>query len=363
MSIPTVTKYITYDPNSQTDKDFIDIFKSKQSIEIHAPIITGYDVDGYDLSQIFEQATLNPDSKISYDTNYSCTTYGDLKNVFMDINYNNPIFTATGTYTTLDGANNWHVIQFTGTNPCSITFNYNISVYYLIVGSGGRGDDGGIMSAGGGSGGGGGGVITNVTNTALNLTAGQNYPITIGYVSIINYRTIAFGLNAYNGFSLVISGGPPNGGAGGYGGGGVPGSSNTNSDSINGNISVNPAGSNLNLTYSVGNGGGEGGTVGYVVNDGGSGGGTGGGTGGTSTEVFDNGGGGGGGGESGGNGGDSTSSSSGNGGAGGGINNPLLAKNATLSFGNGGGGGGGGIYPGSGGQPSPGCVVIWFQYP
>ena len=264
-----------------------------------------------------------------------------------------PAYKATGTYTALDGDDNWHVVQFTGNGD--ITFNYNFIVHYLLVGCGGGGDYGTISYGSGGGGGGG------VRNSTYNPTVSTVYAVTVSGVGSAN--STAFGQTAGPGGSTLTNtggvGGNPYGGTGGYGsqiGGVIYG----NPCSL-GNIIVDPSGSNLNLTYSVGNGGGGGGggnSSGGIIN-GGSGGG-GGGNGGIGEVIFSSGGGGGGGGIGGGNGGIAIGGLGGSGGNGG--NNSTLITGATLSFGNGGGGGGGGISGGGSGDLSLGCVVMWFQH-
>jgi hypothetical protein len=258
------------------------------------------------------------------------------------------VFTATGSYTTLNGSNNWHVVQFTGDG--NITFNYNITVYYLLVGYGGLGVTGNTIDGGGGGGGG------TVINSTYNATAYTNNGVTFsnGKSSVFNQEAIPGGNGGRDG-----AGGSPNGGFGNR-----FGNKNGNACSL-GNISVNPAGSNLNLTYSVGNGGGGGGGAYNRFGGGVGGGGGGGGGAGAGGGGIGEGGGGGGGGPGGGGGGTGSGGGTGVGGAGGsGGNYSTLSIGATLSFGNGGGGGGSSSFgsTGQGGDPSAGCVVMWFQH-
>lgn len=266
-----------------------------------------------------------------------------------------PAYKATGTYTALDGDDNWHVVQFTGKGD--ITFNYTFTVYYLLVGEGGFSSEGAFEHGGGGGGGGG------VRNSTYNPTVSTVYDVTVSGVGSVN--STAFGHTAGPGESAISYtggvGGSPNGGTGGTGSqvrviNGNP--------CLLGNIIVDPSGSNLNLTYSVGNGGGGGGGgLNKVIKNGGEGGGGGGngGAGGGGGGIgVGNGGGGGGGGIGGVVGGNSYSIFGGYGGNGG--NNSTLITGATLSFGNGGGGSGGGEVANVSGDPSLGCVVMWFQH-
>jgi len=261
------------------------------------------------------------------------------------------------------------------TTSTDISFHVSdISIHYIVVGSGGsggRGGNGGVdvngesYSGGGGSGGGGGvilqGTFVSSNKNSFTITISPNDPT--GKTTITNHHDITIsaenGMNGNSGQSNYDGGASV--GNGGYGGGKNTANYNGGKGEASQEITF------LDQTCYWGCGGGGGGCgntpptdipVGYNGGSGGQGG-----QGGEASQgdTEGGGGGGGGGGTNGINGDTNAGTSGGAGGKGGGIIN-------TYSYGNGGGGGGGGTVTASGnsgeggigGRGSQGVVILYF---
>jgi hypothetical protein len=300
--------------------DLSTIFKARTSA---AGLDTNFIAsDGRDLNDWFEISTI-PGDQIAYDTNYICDAYGDLKNAFMDINYNPDPFTATGAYSTIKDGNNY-AIQFTGTSG---TINFNVGGIYincLVIGGAGAGMGKSSTTSNAQRKGGGGGSLILGSFTCLQNT---DYTISAGTAGL---GGATFNGSPGNSSSIILTG---QGiydinvtASGGTGGTGHTGNNNT-THSINYN--------SIALTYSYGNSGFDSSVPSNNAATRGSGGGV-------------------------------------NGGAGSGYNGGVgglaqtFSNNATMSFGNGGGGSGFNnplFASGNGGSGSQGVVVLWFTYP
>uniref|UniRef100_A0A6C0JYJ9 Glycine-rich domain-containing protein n=1 Tax=viral metagenome TaxID=1070528 RepID=A0A6C0JYJ9_9ZZZZ len=302
--------------------DLSKIFKARTSA---AGLATHFIAsDSRDLNDWFELSTSGSD-QITYDTTYICGAYGDLKNAFMDINYNPTPYTATGTYSKINVGNDY-AIQFTGTSG---TINFNIGgiyVNYLVIGGGGAGEGkstivtSSIKKKGGGG--------ASETNGNFTCVQNSDYTISVGTGGVGG--EIDSGLPG-NGSSITNNSQSINITANGGGGGSGHAGNNDTTYPINYN--------SITLTYSYGNPGFDGGDVISNSSTRGAGGGV-------------------------------------NAGAGSGLNGgkggskdvvQTFANNATMSFGNGGGACGFNHNPiasdGNGGSGSQGVVVLWFTYP
>jgi len=323
--------------------------------------------NGEDLSKIFEPCTTDPNSKISYNTGYSCPDYGDLKNAFMDKNYIPIQVNVTGNTSSTTysyGGKNYTLVAYAPTfgavtGSITITGTISYAINYLLLGGGGGGGGGysgdtdiGSQNYGGS---GGGGAAGQIIVNSFNASNGTTYSIVAGGKAegstngnssyINNVNTAAGGPAGGN----APSNGTGGGGAGnsystGNGGGGTYGeqigSGNTYSGGMGGNCNITPISQNgINvssngivsgggISYKLCGGGGGGSSNGNLISGGSSAGGAGG-------NQFSSGG-------------------SGNGFDGG--------------YGGGGGGGGGaeGVAPwnaGNGGRGGPGLVLLWWVTP
>jgi hypothetical protein len=203
---------------------------------------TGFnDLSGNDLSTRFK-------AKGSSTTTIGLTGYNvgsskiDLNALFMDINFVEIVYTATGNYTSSQNSG-YTILQF-NVGSSSVTFNTTINnAGMIIVGAGGRGGNGGadfnsqVMYYYGGGGGGGGG-ITYISSTSIgigtkNISVGDiGTNVIAGGQSSVNEYISYGGSPAEN--VTFRSGGKPggNGGSintihGGGGGGGAAGYNNT----------------------------------------------------------------------------------------------------------------------------------------
>ena len=177
---------------------------------------------------------------------------------------------ATGGDITTDGTYFIHTFKTSGVfQP-----NQNVTADYLVVAGGGGGGGG---NEPGGGGGGAGGYRTNVGGSALSLTSGTNYTVTVGAGGAGGIKVL--GNNGSDSvFSTITSTGGGRGagsigtdtvtsGNGGSGGGGArPGSPGTN---MAGGLGNTPS-----TSPSQGNDGGNGRHIGGVSSNGGGGGGS-----------------------------------------------------------------------------------------
>jgi hypothetical protein len=159
---------------------------------------TNYRVGGVDLSAIFQP--LSQGSAIGYDTNYTVSGYGDLRNIFAaytgavgtqapvtgysvtghgDLNNifaKMPLYSITGSLTyDVYAYGGYTGIVFTG-GTGTITYFTNISTTVIAVGGGGGGGTQGSFIAGPAGGGGGTMIIPNFginVNTAYNISVGS----------------------------------------------------------------------------------------------------------------------------------------------------------------------------------------------
>jgi hypothetical protein len=351
--------------------DLSAIFKSNFSGNHTTDV--NYKVNGTDLSQFFEPATTE-NSKISFNTGYSCSAYGDLRNAFMDKTYVSVTITPVG-YT----SNKYYNFNYNGTNYTTAIYEgaangangtitvsgaiNNYQINYLLIGGGGGGSDGGISGGtdrnfGGGGGGGGAGDVICGSFNALNQSYNVNVPGKAegnnggGTTTFASFSSNggAAGTNTSDGTGGL--GGAGNGpGGGGYntgsGGGGSYGVSGQGYPGQNGNpvqnlsitnyppLSVNngtlyfyDSGSDQQLTYNICGGGG----------------------GGSSNDKL-------------------TIGGSGNGGGGGNLPTAIRSGDGFDGAWGGGGGGGGGESPnapfnvGNGGRGGSGLCILWWVTP
>jgi len=277
--IPPFTNYVTYDLDSQTNKDLIDVFKTNPSIITPAPFSTGYKVGSYDLSQIFVKSAGGaqgvPDAdQIDYNTNY-ITNYNnkDLRFLFQRYGFVSDPVTYTGASQTISG-NNYTIINTSATG--TITFNVDINnVTFTLIGGGGSGGltIGGDGSYPYGAGGGEGGATTQITQ---NMSSGASSNFTVGSGGMgagPNYNggnTTIFGHTVNGGVSggngSVVSGGLGGVGTGAQGGNAVGPSQSVTNGANGSQYTIN------SVTNYYGGGGGAGGSsLGYVGSVGGQG--------------------------------------------------------------------------------------------
>ena len=322
------TNYITYNPNTSTNQDLVDIFQNGNS-----GIVTGFKLNnGNDIGSIF--AALNGGSQINFNTNYKINSGADIKTIFLaksssqytitnananiqntyisNTNYNAIIFDYFGPPSTWSGGD----LPYPTPGQCDITFNSIVNLYYLIIGGGGGAGQGSyndtLGQESGGAGGGGAGIIyTNDTpltipaNTTFNIQIGFNgggndnpnpdFGLSTGGVSGTSYITstlndisfnsfggspgggigVPFNQNSGNGgnssYSTSLVGPYNNFGGGGGGGGGANanlyGPSNAGIGGfLNTTLNQGQNGSNGGFPYAAPPGNGNGGTSYYVNN-------------------------------------------------------------------------------------------------
>jgi len=310
--------------NLNVSVDLSTVFKKKTSTNT-APQTYILDVSGNDLNTWFEPSSsmgTSSSDQISYDTKYNISYNGasvDLRYIFMNIS-NSSIFTATGTYTTIN-VGNFYAVQFTGTSG-SINFNVNgITINYLVIGGGGSGAGKSTITSSNKKLAGKGGSLTTG-----NIASVQNsiYTISVGTGGVGGKNeggdsgTSSSITNTNENINITANGGQ----------GGSDQVNNINDYSINFN--------SISLTYSSGYSGFNGSNPSNGDSVSGKGGGI--------------------------NAGNGNGYDGGNGGL-----LQTFSNNGTMSFGNGGGGGGftGGFVAknGNGGSGSQGVVVLWFKYP
>ena len=245
---------------------------------------TNYRVGGVDLSTIFQP--LSQGSAIGYDTNYTVSGYGDLRNIFAaytgapgtqapvtgysvtghgDLNTifaKTPLYSITNQsadlkittiknngYTGLIFETNQQPNTSAGVDTCTIVFNASKHISCLIVGGGGGGSAGNYIgiysddSTSGGGGGGGAGFI----NDAFNIPTHAPFSIQVASAGL-GRQAINPGQGnsaGYNGGSSSLTGGAfsflASGGGGGKGigtaegyGGGAGGIATNNQNSSGG---------------------------------------------------------------------------------------------------------------------------------
>ena len=176
-------------------KDLTEIFKfitsaPTQSTKLYSKKNGTYE----DLNTMFEPATSNPNSQITYDTGYkyydtNLNIYKDLRYLFMDINYSPITITPSPNYSQHGYISNlgvsYEMVVYYGDGPT----NGNISVEnapsgydinYLLIGAGGGGGagstNGDVNNYGGPGGGGGGGSVSCATFQFSNGTYNFNVP-------------------------------------------------------------------------------------------------------------------------------------------------------------------------------------------
>jgi hypothetical protein len=270
---------------------------------------------------------------------------------------------ATGGDITTDGTYFIHTFKTSGVfQP-----NQNVTADYLVVAGGGGGGGG---NEPGGGGGGAGGYRTNVGGSALSLTSGTNYTVTVGAGGAGGIKVL--GNNGSDSvFSTITSTGGGRGagsigtdtvtsGNGGSGGGGArPGSPGTN---MAGGLGNTPS-----TSPSQGNDGGNGRHIGGVSSNGGGGGGSSA-AGQNASDVSRGGNGGNGSANSisgssvtyaGGGGGGSDTGNNGTGGTGGGGAGANTGVSGTTNLG--GGGGGSANYNSNGGAGGSGIVIVRYS--